>query len=145
MPVLYYLGNPWVCHLPIKLPTHDKTSSLMSVSYKIVFLKIQCSKSVLFSNDYYCTKFELYQDLQDEVGYDLSRNSCMKVYICGRYKLHTTQVFERKKRLHTKYVVEWCRSCCRSFSFLWIIPKRCCYCKAVLYSTDSSLSWKKNY
>ena len=57
----------------------------MSVSYKIVFLKIQCSKSVLFSNDYYYTKFELYQDLQDEVGYDLSRNSCMKVYICGRY------------------------------------------------------------
>ena len=55
-----------VClRLPIKLPTCDKISLLMTSSYKMVFFfKIQHTKSVLFIDIYYYAKSELQRDIR---------------------------------------------------------------------------------
>ena len=51
--------------LIINIAMQYKTSSLVTASYKMVlYFKICHIKLVLFMNEYYCSKFELYRGIR---------------------------------------------------------------------------------
>ena len=83
---------PW---LSTKLSKHDKTSSLVSASYKMsFFLKMYYSKSVLFMNRHYYLKFELYLDVR-VVGYVRLKQKLMYVSL-HLWRVHPNTIHDCK-------------------------------------------------